>query len=178
MVYHERRLPHWQVIGQPLFVTFRLHDSLPASRIFLPENLSSGRAFVAMDLLLDHPQSGPVHLSLPEIARMVVDSIRDGEARFGRYELHAFVVMPNHVHMLITPRTVSKHWLGPLKGFTGLTANRMLGRSGPFWQDESYDRLVRDSNEFSRISAYIADNPVRAGLALDPERYPWSGGGL
>jgi len=87
-------------------------------------------------------------------------------------------VMPNHVHMLITPRTISKHWLGPLKGFTGLTANRILGRSGPFWQGESYDHLVRDSSEFRKISAYIADNPVRAGLAADPERYPWSGGGL
>ena len=164
MRYYERRLPHFDVVGQPLFVTFRLFDSLPANRVFLPEALTSGRAFVEMDRMLDQAQSGPRHLSIPEIAAMVVEAIRDGERRFGRYQLHSFVVMPNHVHLLVTPSVPSAKWLRTLKGFTAHEANLILGRTGnPFWQSESYDHLVR-SDEFDRIRRYIENNPVKAGL--------------
>ena len=69
---------------------------------------------------------------------------------------HAFVVMPNHVHLLVTPNVTANHWLGPLKGFTAHEANRVLGRHAPFWQDESYDRLVRNGEEFQQIQRYIA----------------------
>ena len=62
MHHYERRLPHWDVVGQPLFVTFRLHDSLPASRVFPPEGLTTGKAFVAMDRILDTAQAGPQFL--------------------------------------------------------------------------------------------------------------------
>src|SRR5215510_2253545 len=125
--HYERRLPHWDVVGQALFVTFRLHGSLPASRVFPPERLRNGRAFVAMDRLLDLNHSGPLFLSLPDVASLVVRARFDGE-RLGRYQLHAFVVMPNHVHLLITPHVIAQHWLGPLKGFIGYAANRILGR--------------------------------------------------
>ena len=54
MKHYERRLPHWDTIGQPLFVTFRLHGTLPRSRVFPPDKLTtSGKAFVTMDRLLD-----------------------------------------------------------------------------------------------------------------------------
>ena len=109
---------------------------------------------------------------------MVVQALTDGEARFHRYRLHDFVVMPNHVHLLVTPRVTGKQWLGPLKGFTGHEANRLLGRRGaPFWQDESYDHLVRNDTEFQRVQRYIELKPVRAGLATRPEEFPWSGVG-
>ena len=62
-----------------------------------------------------------------------------------------------------------------LKRFTAREANRMLGRTGQaFWQEESYDRLVRDETEFRRITRYIEMNPVNAGLAVSPEEFPWS----
>lgn len=62
-----------------------------------------------------------------------------------------------------------------LKRFTGLEGNRILGVTGqPFWQDESYDRFVRDEREFERIVRYIENNPVSAGLAASPEEFPWS----
>src|SRR5437660_1428996 len=118
MRHHERRLPHWEVIGHPLFVTFRLHGSLPAFRDFPPARISSGRVFVAMDRLLDQPTHGSTFLREPEIARLVVQGLEDGEVRFHRYQLHAFVVMPNHVHLLVTPNLTARQWLGPLKGFT------------------------------------------------------------
>jgi hypothetical protein len=81
--------------------------------------------------------------------------------------------MPNHVHLLVTPHVVAAKWLGPLKGFTAHEANRILGRPGqPFWQDESYDHLVRSDTEFKRIRE--ERNPVNAGLACAVEEYPWS----
>jgi REP element-mobilizing transposase RayT len=172
---YERRLPHWHVIGQPLFVTFRLYGSLPANRIFPPARMTSGQAFVAMDRVLDAARSGPTWLRRPEIAGMVVQAIREGDTRFGRYDLHAHVVMANHVHLLVTPRVPAARWLGPLKGFTGHEANRMLGlQKGPFWQDESYDHLVREINGFARVKRYIENNPVNAGLVQLPDQFPWS----
>ena len=106
----------------------------------------------------------------------MVDSIPDGDARFNRYQLHAFVVMPNHVHLLVTPRVTAKQWLGPLKGFTAHQANRFLGRHAPFWQEESYDHLVRNGEEFRGVQWYIETNPVSAGLVGSPECFPWSSG--
>lgn len=172
--HHDRRLPHWDATGQPLFVTFRLHGSLPRQRDFPPDRLNSGHAFVTMDRMLDRQVCGPVFLQRPELARLVLRALYDGQVRFHRYDLHAFVIMPNHVHLLLTPHVTARHWLGPLKGFTAHEANRMLGRSGAFWQNESYDHLVRDGREFERIRAYIEHNPVKAGLAAAPELYVWS----
>jgi len=174
MAYSERRLPHSSVTGVPIFVTFRLHGSLPSGRSFRPDVLTSnGEAFAAMDRLLDTARSGPFALRRPEIAGMVVAAIRAGDVEFQRYQLHAYVVMPNHVHMLATPSVPSPSWLGPLKGFTAHEANRILGTTGSrFWQYESYDHLVRHG-EFERIRRYIECNPVRAGLAASPEEFPW-----
>ena len=160
-----------------MFVTFRLAGSLPASRIFPPARFSSGQAFTAMDRLLDQATNGPVFLRRPEIAQLVIDAISDGEARFHRYELHAFVVMPNHVHLLVTPHVIAKQWLGPLKGFTAHEANRALGRHSLFWQPESYDHLVRDEKEFRQTQRYIENNPVKAGLVGLTELFPWSSAG-
>jgi putative transposase len=173
--YYERRLPHWDVVGQPLFVTFRLHGSLPVSRVFPPERLSSGKAFVAMDRILDRAQSGPSYLGRPDIAEVVFSALESGGNRFRRYSLHAFVIMPNHVHLLVTPSVVSTRWLGPLKGYMAHAANNLLGTvRQPFWQDESYDHLVRDDREFQRVRNYIERNPVKAGLAECAEQFRWS----
>jgi len=172
---YERRLPHWDVVGDPLFVTFRLHGSLPANRVFPPAKITNGKAFVAMDRILDSARTGPLWLQKPEIAEMVVQALHDGEHRFHRYNLHAFVVMANHVHLLITPRVTAQHWLGPLKGFTGHQAIHMLSLCGtPFWQDESFDHLVRNDAEFARIHRYIENNPVKAGLVTSAEDFQWS----
>jgi putative DNA methylase len=170
--FHVRRLPHYTAVGQPVFLTWRLHGSLPVNRCF-PAELTSGKAFVAMDRLLDTARCGPVYLQRPEIATMVADAIRYRDAK--EYELHAYVVMPNHVHILITPRVDVSRLMQSLKRFTARQGNRMLGLTGQtFWQDESYDRLVRNQSEFDRIAAYIERNPVTAGLAGSPEEFAWS----
>jgi len=175
MLQYERRLPHWDTQERPVFVTFRLEGSLPAKRVFPTKGLSAGRAFVAMDRLLDTAQSGPLMLAQPQIARVVTEAVLDGERRFGRYRLHAYVVMPNHVHMLITQQVAMVRWLGSLKGYTACEANRILGCPGrSFWQGESFDHMVRSEQEFERIRAYIEENPVRAGLVARAEEYEWS----
>ncbi len=175
MRYYERRLPHFDVVDTPLFVTFRLFDCLPANRVFPPAALTTGKAFVEMDQMLDRAETGPRYLAIPEIATLFVKALRDGESRFNRYELHSFVVMPNHVHLLVTPKVPSAKWLRTLKGFTAHEANLILGRTGnPFWQSESYDHLVRSDDEFGRIRRYIENNPVKAGLVSAPEEFEWS----
>ena len=175
MKHYERRLPHWDVVGQPLFVTFRLHGSLPANRVFPPARLSKGKAFVAMDRILDGAEIGPRYLAIPEIAAVVVAALRNGQHLCGHYELHSFVVMPNHVHVLATSRVEASRWVGSLKGVSARRANLLLGMSGkPFWQDESYDHLVRSGEEFSRVRRYIENNPVSAGLVNKPEEFEWS----
>ncbi len=133
--------------------------------------MTSGKAFVAMDRILDNARTGPLFLREPEIADLVTKALRDGDRKFCRYELHAFVVMANHVHVLVTPHVIATKWLGPLKGFTAHEANRILGRHGMFWQDESYDHRVRSDAEFGRIRAYIENNAVRAGLVSTAEEF-------
>ena len=83
--------------------------------------------------------------------------------------------MPNHVHLLITPLEAVSKLMQSLKRFTAGEGNRMLGLTGqPFWQDESYDRLVRNEAEFDRIVRYIEWNPVTVGLSATPEEFQWS----
>ncbi|MGA2738688.1 MAG: transposase [Bryobacteraceae bacterium] len=177
MTHSERRLPHLYAIGQPLFVTFRLYGSLPANRAFPPSNLTSGQAFVAMDRLLDQARSGPMFLRQPEIAQLVMASIDYG-VEIGHYQLHSFVIMSNHVHLLITPNVNASQLLCSLKGTTARRANLLLGRTGQqFWQDESYDHLVRGGEEFRRIQRYIENNPVTAGIVASAVNYPYSSAG-
>jgi REP element-mobilizing transposase RayT len=109
---------------------------------------------------------------MPEVAEVAACAIQDGRKD---YDLHSWVVMPNHVHVLITPWNDVSNVMRRIKGGTAREANRQLHQVGrPFWQHESYDRLVRDGQEFRRIERYILLNPVRAGLAPRPELYRWS----
>ncbi len=124
-----RRLPHHHAIGEPLFVTFRLHGSLPTGRVFPSGRLSSGKAFACLDRLLDEQRAGPLYLRMPDIAEVVADAIGQGAA--GDYLLHAWVVMPNHVHLLITPQAEVSALLRRLKGASARESNKLLGANGP-----------------------------------------------
>jgi REP element-mobilizing transposase RayT len=126
-----------------------------------------------MDRLLDQYSAGPLYLQRPDIAQMVVEAIQYRHP--AQYLFHSFVVMPNHVHMLIIPKVPVAEIMQSLKRFTARQANRIPGMTGsPFWQDESYDRLVRTDDEFDRIARYIEMSPVHAGLVTEPEQFPWS----
>jgi len=131
-----------------------------------------------MDRLLDDTRTGPFHLRQPVIADAVMEAIHYGADVLGRYTLHAFVVMPNHVHLLVSPQIPLPQLTKTLKSFTAKQANQLLSRTGnPFWQEESYDHLVRDSAEWARIKWYIEQNPVRAGLVEQAGQYRWSSAG-
>ncbi len=172
-----RRLPHLDAIGRPVFITFCLYDALPANRRFPSSDLTSGEAFVVMDRALDEARTGNRFLARPEVAQLVFDSIQHG-ARIGHYDLHSWVIMPNHVHLLLTPLISSSKLLCGLKGVTAKRANALFRRSERrFWQDESYDHVVRNEIEFRRIWQYIENNPVKAGLCITPEAYMWSSAG-
>jgi len=128
-----------------------------------------------MDRLLDSARKGPLWLKRPELARVVVDSILHCADPLRKYEIHAFVVMANHVHLLVTPLITVPELTRSLKAFTARKINELLERTDePLWQEETYDHWVRDDREFERIRSYIEDNPVRAGLVATPEDYPWS----
>jgi putative DNA methylase len=128
--------------------------------------------------LLDQASSGPFYLRQPAIADMIVEAIQYNANTLGHYALHAFAVMPNHVHVLVTPAVSLPKLAKSLKGITAKRANAMLALTGrPFWQEESYDRLVRNAQEFERIRNYIEENPVRAGLVKDAVEYRWSSAG-
>jgi REP element-mobilizing transposase RayT len=128
-----------------------------------------------MDRLLDQARCGPFYLVQPPIAEMVVDAIFHNSEVLGHYEIHAFVVMPNHVHLLITPAMSLPKLTKSLKGITARRANEMLGLTGTrFWQEESYDHTIRNRSEFETIRRYIEQNPVRAGIVTEAHAFRWS----
>ena len=172
-----RRLPHQYAEGKWLFVTWHLHGSLPHALYPPRDRLTSGTAFVWMDRYLDTTRLGPMHLAQESLAGIVVASLHRG-ALLGHYELGAYVVMSNHVHVLLLPKILPSRLLQSLKGATAREANGILGRTGEtFWQAESYDHWVRDDRERERIVAYIENNPVKAGLVQRAEDYGWSSAG-
>jgi REP element-mobilizing transposase RayT len=174
MPEYKRRLPHFHPEDVYLFLTWRLWGSLPSkpSSQLYP---TPGHAFVAADRALHRDRSGPRWLNEPEIARLVVETIIAAEKERLFYELSAWVVMPNHVHLLILPKVAVPEITRWLKGSTARRANQLLGRTGlSFWQDESYDHWVRNAKEFDRIIWYIEENPVSAGIVKSIELWPWS----
>jgi len=139
-----RRLPHYQTADRALFVTFC------AGYIPLPEPV---RDIVLRHCLHDHGVKAHVH---------------------------AVVVMPDHVHLLLTPLCGADRnphslveILQGIKGASAHSVNRSLRRSGPVWQEESFDHVLRSSESFEEKLEYIRQNPVQRGLVTKPEDYQW-----
>ncbi|MGO9231316.1 MAG: transposase [Bryobacteraceae bacterium] len=187
MIFYRRRLPHWQPEGVPIFLTWRLFGSLPrgfgvparqvpdlpTARSLAP--MTQGQRFVAIDRWLDHAATGPTWLADPQIAQSVIETVVARADRWGLYDLFAWVLMSNHVHMLVQPHKPLREVTRAVKNSSPRAANLILGRTRtPFWQDESFDRWVRDRDEFDRIVWYIEHNPVSAGLVERSEQWPWS----
>jgi REP element-mobilizing transposase RayT len=111
---------------------------------------------------------------LPPAARdIVMTCLQHDHER--TYWLHAGVVMPDHVHILITP---SEPWtlsaiMKRLKGVSARQVNQLLGRTGPLWRDESFDHMLRSDESLAEKAEYIRQNPVRAKLVARPTDYPW-----
>jgi len=137
-----------------------------------------GEAFVAFDQKLDSANTGPVWLKNPQVAESVSRVLLSGMSEWRLYDLLAWVVMANHVHVLIRPLVPLPKALMNIKSASARFANATLERTGePFWQDESYDHWVRSDRERNSIIRYIHRNPVSAGLVTEPEHWPWSSAG-
>ena len=138
MLFYRRRLPHW-IPGQAfVFVTWRLAGSNPAPspRIRTAENADHLR-FLQRDEPPDRFHSGPVWFQDPRIASVVANALRYGETVRQLYTLHAWVIMPNHIHLILVPRIALPKIMRWLKGRTSRVANRILGRG----QTTRNDRL-------------------------------------
>jgi putative transposase len=178
MTFYRRNLPHWFPDGKAVFLTWRLYASLPKglfARSDANKNISESEKFRAAEKILDRATSGPLWLKDARIAECVVEKMHRGACELGRYDLHSYVVMANHVHALLTPWIEVDRVTKALKGATARFANGILNRKGEhFWQDESFDHWVRSDAQFLRIKNYIERNPVKAGLVARPEDWRWS----
>ena len=105
---------------------------------------------------------------------VVVQNLKAGDRQF--YSLVAFVVMPDHLHLILRDdqRYPLDRILAGIKGTTARKVNRLRSTQGAFWQDESWDRILRDAAELDEKLQYIWNNPLKAGLCDRPEDYPWS----
>jgi len=177
MAYYERNLPHWHPQGKQIFVTWRLYGSLPESVIAQIKQAKNhaGRQFARAEQFLDSGEFGPLWLRDPKIAAMVQSAIVRGAGKLNQYSLSAYVIMPNHVHVLIEASVPMARITKGLKGTIARAANLLLRRTGrAFWQAESFDHWVRTEPEGKNIQRYIENNPVKARLVQRAEEWPWS----
>ena len=173
--YARGYLPHLNTAGLVQGVTFHLGDSLPAGRLrqLLAETSDgSTERRHRLQVMLDAGY-GACWLRRPEIAGLVERAllVNDGI----RYRLLAWEVMPNHVHVLVetVPEVPLSEVVRGWKGATAREANRLLDRSGAFWERDYFDRYVRDDAHLAAAVRYIDENPVRAGLVTKPADWPF-----
>ena len=211
-IEYRNRLPHIAPIGAKFFITFRLGDSLPRQIINQLENefkreierlkklkgnidrndryKLSKIIFKKYDHQLDNAPYGGCYLNIPEVAKIVTNKLHSLDGNL--YDLIAYTIMPNHVHLLIdtsiqlvdennfflpeVPENYKQldQIMKLIKGGSARQANKVLGRKGQFWQKDSYDHYIRNDIEFNNVINYILKNPVKAGLSSSWKDYQYS----
>jgi REP element-mobilizing transposase RayT len=179
--------PHFDGEGVTQHVCFHLFDSLPQSLVAQwGEELRGTRASSVLDTTEASREwrrrihdaldcgYGSCFLRDDSLAEVVENALLHFEGE--HYALHAWCVMPNHVHTLFTPcgefkmSKIVHSW----KSFTAHECNKVLGRTGKFWEREPFDRYIRNQRHFQNAMAYIENNPVKAGLCEDAKDWRWS----
>jgi len=187
-------LPHWEQDNAFYFITWRTADSIPRDVLvqweaerhawleahgidpkledwqreveMLPER--DHREFYRLFTLKWHGMLDECHgecvLKQPRVSEIVAENLRHQDG--SRYALEAFVVMPNHVHVLagVHRRGEMKNLCRNWKRYTAGRINTMLGKEGQFWQWESFDHVVRSAASLEKFKKYILDNPIKARL--------------
>ena len=195
-IYHSGNLPHWQQQNVWYFVTFRLADSLPVETVEAikrereqwllqhkrktnePYSLEEVKEYYKLfservEKLLDDCQGSCV-LHQENIAKIVADALMYFNNK--KYVLDDWVIMPNHVHILVKPLPgyalpeITHSW----KSYTANEINKVLGKSGQLWLHESYDHIVRNEEAFYAIKNYIRNNPIKANLNLASCAQSWT----
>lgn len=189
-------LPHWSCKNAIYHISFRLFDSVPQSTINkwqmerknliehykdLNNEISQKEKHEIQFLFSEKIEEfldtgyGNCFLALPRIAELVVGSLQyfDGQ----RYHLHAWCIMPNHVHVIVEPISINSFQnsnslsliLHSWKSYTAHQANKILNRTGPFWQNDYYNHIIRSEKSYYHQLKYIYDNPDEAGI----KNWPW-----
>ncbi len=180
------RLPHWQQDGTTCFITWRLADSIP--REFIQKWNREREDWIAknpepwdqaleaeyhslfsteIDSIMDKGHGSCV-LRRPEIRSILADSLAKFDG--ARYDIHSSVIMPNHVHLLVTSSGTRKmeDTIRDWKSYTARLINRELGKGGvALWQKDYFDRIIRDWAHFFRVANYIRRNPAKANIPGD-----------
>lgn len=141
--------------------------------------------FDRLNHLLDHSSFGDRYLSEPPVTQIIQEVLHEYDHHL--YTLQAYCIMPNHIHLLIdteiqlykTPIGQNhegyqylKDIMRKIKGKTGLLINKERGTKGTVWSSESYDRYIRNKSHYLNTSAYIIQNPVKAGLVSNWQEWP------
>ncbi len=176
--WHSRGyLPHFDSPGVIQGITYRLWDALPTEVVQTlmadAETMDDTAKRARVETYLNAGY-GACYLRQPRIAVIVENNWHYFDRN--RYKLIAWVVMPNHVHVMIEILEgrpldrVIHSW----KSYTANEANRLLKRKGKFWFPDYYDRYIRDERHFANAIRYIHQNPVKAGLVERAEDWPFS----
>lgn len=191
---YRRHLPHWRQDGATYFVTFRLFDSLPQAKLqqlsaeikewhrLHPEPTDEeweeyyNELFFKVDRWLDRGH-GCCVLGEEEPQTTLANALAHFD--HDRYELRSRVIMPNHVHVVVRPNR--EHTLEQIlhswKRYSARQVNTYMGRSGKLWQEESFDRILRDTQHLRRVVRYVEKNPgklrKRCRFWLTPEWERW-----
>lgn len=178
--YSRKGLPHFDAGEITQFVTFRLADSLPVEALeTMREDLLRSSNSLDRDVherIESYLDSGfgSCLLREPKCAEMIQNALLFNDGK--RFDLKAWVVMPNHVHFLARfeqGQTLSAA-LHSIKSFTSNQIKRVYPDHGLVWQRESFDRYIRNEEHYNRTVQYIEENPVRARLCSSAELYPFS----
>jgi putative transposase len=169
-------LPHCDKPGLLQMISYRLNDAMPASRrrewMGLTKIDDERERMIAFETYLDKG-FGRCVLRDPRIANVVEEGWLHGDGKM--YRLVAWIIMPNHVHLLV------EVWDVPLskvvhtwKSYSARVANRILGRSGDLWQHDFWDRYIRDEAHFNKAVHYIESNPIKAALVASAEQWSFT----
>jgi len=175
--WHQRGyLPHFDAPGVRRFVTFQLHDAFPVTRcpefqavLKEPDDSTRRRK---LEVWLDRGH-GDCWLRRRDVAELVEKILLEADGH--DYRLQAWVVMPNHIHLVVDVWDVPlAKLINGWKGRSSREANKLLGRRGQFWQEDYYDTLIRDEAHLKRAIRYTEQNPAKAFLAKDARGWPCS----
>jgi REP element-mobilizing transposase RayT len=179
--YSRDYLPHFDRPGLVQGVTMRLHDSMPQSLLdrwaeelqHLPPNQREAEHYKRLAAYLDSGR-GACWLRDARLAGILENTLLHFDDE--RYRLLAWVIMPNHTHLLVEtlPEWPVEKLVQSWKSWSAKRSNEVLGRSGPFWFRDYHDRYIRDGDHFASAKRYIEENPVKAHLCPTPTDWRWS----
>jgi len=189
--YYKRTLPHFQDEGMTYFITFRLAFTLPENvlqkirvkrlefnqifdKLTHEEKIDMQKEYfyqniISFDELVEKYQNQTDWIKIPEISDIIQCSLfyHDGK----KYDLVAFTLMPNHVHLILTPlKNINQTdysisgIMHSIKSYSAKKCNQILKQEGQFWYHENFEHTIRDNNDMQRCLDYVINNPVKAGL--------------